>query len=68
MKSTDTPKSRSHRDRIVDSDFHYPPGSNERRNEIRIRCKFEDLTMMTGVVALGHEEVLVYTENLIRID
>ena len=30
--------------RIDDDDFHRPPSSRERRNEIRIRCKFEDLT------------------------
>jgi hypothetical protein len=30
--------------RIDDNDFHQPPGGIERRNEIRIRCKFEDLT------------------------
>jgi putative ATP-dependent endonuclease of OLD family len=31
--------------RIEDSDFHLPPGGTERRNEIRIHCKFEDLTL-----------------------
>jgi putative ATP-dependent endonuclease of the OLD family len=30
--------------RIEDSDFHQPPDRTERCNEIRIGCKFEDLT------------------------
>jgi putative ATP-dependent endonuclease of the OLD family len=30
--------------RIEDGDFHRPPGGTERRIEIRICCKFEDLT------------------------
>ena len=30
--------------RVEESDFHQPPGGAARRNEIRIRSKFEDLT------------------------
>jgi putative ATP-dependent endonuclease of OLD family len=30
--------------RIDESDFHRPPGRTERRNEIKICCKFENLT------------------------
>jgi putative ATP-dependent endonuclease of OLD family len=31
--------------RVEDTDFHQPSGSAERRSEIRIRCKFEDLSL-----------------------
>lgn len=31
--------------RIEDSDFHWPLGEPARRTEIRIRCKFDDLTI-----------------------
>ena len=31
--------------RIEDGDFHQPSGGTERRSEIRIRCKFEDMTL-----------------------
>lgn len=30
--------------RIDETDFHQPPDGSERRKEIRIRCKFDDLT------------------------
>lgn len=30
--------------RVVDDDFHQPKGENQRRHEIRLRCKFEGLT------------------------
>lgn len=34
--------------RIEETDFHQPPDGTERRNEIRIRCKFDDLTSRIG--------------------
>lgn len=46
--------------RIEDSDFHHPPGSSERRNEIRIRCKFEDLTTLDKGAFAEH---LTYEER-----
>lgn len=31
--------------RVEDSDFHWPPGAESRRTDIRIRCKFDGLTV-----------------------
>lgn len=46
--------------RVDDADFHQPPGPTERRSEIRIRCKFEDLTLPD---AGAFAEYLTYEER-----
>jgi len=46
--------------RVEESDFHWPPGSGERRGEIRIRCRFDGLTAQDkGAFA----EYLTYAER-----
>lgn len=40
--------------RVEDSDFHQPPGAVEHRKEIRIRCKFEDLTLSDKAAFAEH--------------
>lgn len=46
--------------RVEDSDFHWPPGAKVRRTQIRIRCKFDDLTIHDkGAFA----EYLTYVER-----
>lgn len=55
--------------RVEDKDFHWPPGAIERRNQIRIRCKFDDLTIhdkgafaeyLTYVERDGRQEAVLY--------
>jgi putative ATP-dependent endonuclease of OLD family len=55
--------------RVEDSDFHWPPGTKERRTQIRIRCKFDDLTThdkgafaeyLTYVERDGHQEAVLH--------
>ena len=46
--------------RVEDSDFHWPLGAKDRRTQIRIRCKFDDLTIHDkGALA----EYLTYVER-----
>lgn len=46
--------------RLEDTDFHWPPSSKERRNEIRVRCRFEGLTAKEKG---GFAEYLTYEKN-----
>lgn len=55
--------------RVEDSDFHWPQGAKERRKQIRIRCKFDDLTIhdkgafaeyLTYIECEGRQEAVLY--------
>ena len=46
--------------RVEDTDFHWPLGSKERRNEIRVRCRFAGLTAKEKG---GFAEYLTYEED-----
>lgn len=55
--------------RVEDSDFHWPPGAKVRRTQIRIRCKFDDLTIhdkgafaeyLNYVESDGRQDVVLY--------
>ncbi len=51
--------------RIEDHDFHWPPGATEKRNQIRVRCKFDGLSAQEKA---AFAEYLSYVERNGRRD